>query len=81
MSALTGYNAQMCSNMCANPEAHTSCLYCTRLCVHLILTLLFFPPPLSVSLSGHLCVFPLRGNLPTPPPHPLPMLFTEMTPV
>lgn len=38
-----------------------------RLSVDLIISLLF-SPLLSVSLSGHLCVFPLRGNLPANPP-------------
>lgn len=59
-------NTQMCSHLCAGICMHTPCTY-----VSLCPSCLLFSHPLSVSLSGHLCAFPLHGNLPAclqPPP-------------
>lgn len=59
----------------SNPKGRSRYLhtYILHVCIFVSVLLLVyvFSHPLSVSLSGHLCVFPLHGNLPaTPPPPP-----------
>lgn len=60
--------AQMCSHLRADTEAHTSCIYCTRLCVDLIVSLLFFPLVLCLSVCQAICVyFPFMAPCLLPP--------------
>lgn len=72
----------------SNPEGisryrHT---YILHVCIFLsVLSLVYvFSHPLSVSLSSHLCVFPLHGNLPatpTPPPPSYYTIWSRITPI
>lgn len=61
---------------CACAHAQVSSCGCVRALIFVSSLVYFFHPhPLSVSLSGHLCVFPPHGNLPAclaafPPPSP-----------
>lgn len=67
------FDTQMCSHSCAGICMHVHPVRMC-LCVCLFVSLLF-SHPLSVSLSGHLCIFPLRGNLPACIPPFLNVLF------
>lgn len=56
-------------------------MYILHVCIFVsVLSLVYvFSHPLSVSLSGHLCVFPLHGNLPATPPYYT--IWSRITPI
>lgn len=56
---------------CAHAYVQTRSIHpvhTVRLFVSVLSLVDFFPHPLSVSLSDHLCIFPLHGKLPANPP-------------